>query len=259
MMPSTTVTDSVTDPFAIDATTMPGRERWRRALSALATVMADPDRTDQVLVFSIYANAGSLPSRIHRFLDDPTGRRLFEERRYLDSRTIDLDALAALPTNTLGHAYATFMRANGLTPDVFDAPPEQVRDEQMTYVVQRLRQTHDLWHVVTGFQTTPTSEIALQAFTFGHLGAPSSAVLALAGTLRAARVMPTLFLEVARAFRAGRRADRLATFAWEDHWETPLDEVRALLDISPAFVAAAHRAIGPVGDDAFARRPTAMA
>src|SRR5579883_1038025 len=99
-------------------------ERLRRAFTALARVAANPDETDQVLVFSSHINAGTTKARIGMFLSDPDGRRLYAERRAIDSTT-DLDALAALPEGTLGHAYATFLRARGLTPEVFDgAPPE---------------------------------------------------------------------------------------------------------------------------------------
>src|SRR5688572_25990264 len=93
-----------------DATTLSAFGRWRRALAALGKVMIDPTRTDQVLVFSIYANAGSMPMRIDRFFASEAGRRLYEEHRTIDSRSIDLDALAALPAGTLGHAYAQFLR-----------------------------------------------------------------------------------------------------------------------------------------------------
>ncbi|HEY5935865.1 MAG TPA: Coq4 family protein [Kofleriaceae bacterium] len=226
----------------IDATEMPAAQRWGRALAALGKVLADPERTDQVLVFSVYANAGTMRDRIHLFLDDPAGRRLFEEHRTIDARSVDLDALGALPVGTLGRAYADFLRRHQLSPDVFEAPPEEVRDPAIAYVIQRLRQTHDLWHVVTGYETDPGSEIALQAFTFGQLRAPSSLVLALAGSLRAGRIKPALVLEVAYAMRAGRRAQAFAAFPWEDHWQTPLSAVRDLLGISPAFVDRTERA-----------------
>jgi ubiquinone biosynthesis protein COQ4 len=216
-----------------DATTLSTFTRWRRALGALAQVMADPEKTDQVLVFSIYANAGSMPKRIHRFFESPDGRRLFEEHRAIDSRTVDLDALAALPEGTLGHAYADFLRSRGLTPTVFDNPPTEVSDPRMQYVVQRLRQTHDLWHVVTGHDTDPASEIALQAFTFAQVRAPSSAILAAAGTLRAKLAMPRepIARRVLRSMRSGMRANPLPVFPWEDHWSTPLVEVRDMLGI----------------------------
>lgn len=216
----------------VDATLMPARERWRRAIRALGLVLANPERTDQVLEFSIYANAGSLAQRSSRFFDSPVGRRLYEERRTIDARTIDLDALLALPPDTLGHAYATFLRSRGLTPDVFEAPPEEVTDPRASYVVQRLRQTHDLWHVVTGHDTDPASEIALQAFTFAQTRAPSSLLLAVLGTVRATPHKPLLIVDVARAFVRGARAERFAVFPWEDHWATPLDEVRAMLGVA---------------------------
>lgn len=229
-------------PTQPDATEMSAAQRWRHALAALAKVLADPERTDQVLVFSVYANAGTMRDRIHLFLDDPAGRRMFDEQRMIDARSVDLDALGALPSGTLGRAYADFLRRHQLSPDVFEAPPEEIRDPAIAYVIQRLRQTHDLWHVVTGYETDPGSEIALQAFTFGQLRAPSSLVLALAGSLRAGRVKPSLVLEVAHAMRAGSRAPSFAAFPWEDHWRTPLSAVRELLGISPAFVARTDRA-----------------
>lgn len=224
---------------AEDISQLPAIERWRRALGALAKVLANPERTDQVLVFSSYANAGSMSSRTHLFYDDPRGRRLYDEHRTIDSHTVDLDALSALPAGTLGHAYADFLKSRGLTPEVFDAAPEEIKDPRTQYVVQRVRQTHDLWHVVTGCNTDPAGEIALQAFTFAQTRAPSTAILAVAGTLRGLREKRSLPRDVALAFRAGLRAEKLASFPWEDHWATPLAEVRAMLGIAPESLAAA--------------------
>jgi len=214
-------------------------ERWRRALGALARVVANPEQTDQVLVFSSYANAGTMSDRIHHFFDDPRGQRLFDEHRTIDSRTLDLDALEALPAGTLGHEYARFLRSRGLTPEVFDAPPKKIHNPRAQYVVQRIRQTHDLWHVVTGCNTDPAGEIALQAFTFAQLRAPSTAILAVVGTLRGVREVPSLPRDVLAAYRAGSRAQKLATFPWEDYWATPLTRVRELLgvDVRPRAAA----------------------
>jgi ubiquinone biosynthesis protein COQ4 len=182
-------------------------------------------------VFSSYANAGSLDERVRFFYDDPRGRRLFDERRAIDSRTIDLDVLAALPAGTLGRAYAEFMRSHGLTPDVFDGAPDDIRDPIRAYAVQRLRQTHDLWHVVINAQTDPAGEIALQAFTYAQLHAPSSAILAAIGTLRGAREDRAIVRDAIALYRLGRRAGSLATFLWEDHWATPLVDVRRMLGL----------------------------
>src|SRR5258706_2970705 len=165
----TTRTTQITE----DITTLPAPVRWGRALRALARVLTNPEETDQVLVFSSYINGGASEQRLRFFLDDPRGQRLYAERRALDSHTIDLDTLVKLPEGTLGHAYATFMKLHGLTPDVFDGTPTEVSDPRHAYIIQRLRQSHDLWHVVTNCQTDPAGEIALQAFTYAQLKAPS--------------------------------------------------------------------------------------
>ena len=214
-----------------DIASLPAPVRWRRALRALVRVLANPEETDQVLVFSSYINAGTTTHRLERFYADPRGRKLYAERRAIDSHTVDLEALANLPAGTLGHAYATFMTSRGLTPNVFDGSPEEIHDPRAAYVVQRMRQTHDLWHVVTNAETDPAGEIALQAFTYAQTRAPSTLILALTGTLRGVRERRVLPREVAAMFRTGRHAEKLATFPWEDHWATPLVEVRAMLGL----------------------------
>jgi ubiquinone biosynthesis protein Coq4 len=215
--------------------------RWQRAFQSLGRILANPEATDEVLVFSTYANAGSLHRRLHRFFDDPAGRRLYREQRAIDSHTVDLDALSALPAGTLGHAYAHFLRSRGLTPDVFDGPPADVRDPRAAYVVQRMRQTHDLWHVVTGHDTDYAGEIALQAFTFGQVRAPSTLILSMAGTLKGLREKPGLPLDVLAAFRAGNAARPLVAFPWEDHWSTPLAEVREMLALATTPATTTHQ------------------
>ena len=160
--------------------------------------------------------------------------KLFTEKRALDSHTIDLDALAALPEGTLGHAYAKFMKTHGLTPDVFDGSPEDVRDERAAYVIQRMRQTHDLWHVVTNCETDPAGEIALQAFTYAQVRAPSSGILALLGTLKSLRYTRDVGPDALELYRMGDAAKPLPVFPWEDHWSTPLVEVRKMLGVPVA-------------------------
>ncbi|CAN5641810.1 hypothetical protein BH11MYX1_BH11MYX1_31820 [soil metagenome] len=233
-------------PAGTDLSDLPATVRWRRALAALARVLEHPDQTEQVLIFTSYANAGTNATRFERFLTDPRGRKLFDDRRALDSTTIDLDALYALPSGTLGHAYASFMKRHGLTPNVFDGPPEDITDPCRAYVIQRMRQTHDLWHVVTNAETDPAGEVALQAFYWAQLGAPSAGIIAALGTLKTLRHEPRILRDVVAMIRLGRRADRMPTFNWEDHWTTPVTEVRTRMNLPEA-----PRAIGGYTRGAF--------
>jgi ubiquinone biosynthesis protein COQ4 len=214
-----------------DVAELPSRVRMARALRTLAKILADPEQTELVFEFASLINAGGRDERLAKFWKDPDGAKLYEQRRALDSTTIDLERLAALPEGTLGHAYARFMKAHGLTPDVFDGPPADVRDPRSAYVIQRVRQTHDLWHVVTNAETDPAGEIALQAFSFAQLRAPSAGILAIAGALRSRNHTRQIARDAIAMYRLGTRANKLVVFAWEDHWETPITEVRRMLGL----------------------------
>jgi ubiquinone biosynthesis protein COQ4 len=222
------------DPMPTDMLDLSAPERWRRALKALTRVMTNPDETDQVLLFVGYANAGTIARRQAALAGDAEWEQLYLDHPAIDSRTIDIPTMAALPTGTLGRAYADFLIANHLTPDVFDGPPAGVPDPRVAYAIQRMRQTHDLWHVITGHNTDFAGEIRLQAFTYAQLGAPASGILAAVGSVRGTRHHPALAAEALAAYRAGKRAKRFATYRYEDNWMTPLAVVRAQLNVTPA-------------------------
>jgi ubiquinone biosynthesis protein COQ4 len=217
---------------AMDLASLSAVQRWSGALVELVKAIADLEDTQQVIKFLNLSNSGpSIRKRVEQFFSDPAGRKLYEARRAIDSRTVDLDALAALPEGTLGRAYATFLRSRGLTPAAFDGAPKGITDSRQSYLFQRLRQTHDLWHVATGCSTDFIGEIALQAFTFAQLRAPGNGILAVTAALRTAHLHRGIVRRMLELYRAGRHANRLPTFPWEDHWTTPLAEVRAMLGL----------------------------
>ena len=213
--------------------------RWSRALLALKRLAQNPGDTQAALEFGVHLNAGRIAERAQRLLEDPEGRRLYESRRFIDRSTVDLDALAKLPADTLGGAYARFMRSRGITPEIFEAPPG-LADPVATYLTLRVRQTHDLWHVLTGYDTDVPGEIELQAFTYGQLGAPSALLLGGLGALRRRRVDPHALTRARAAYRRGLATARLIPFPWEDHWSAPLSALRASLRCPPHEVHDAH-------------------
>lgn len=205
---------------------LPAWRRWLIGLRALLEVGKDPDRTDKVLEAYEHLNAGGEPRRARAFYASPDGEALFQANASLDATTVDFDALAQLPEGTLGHAYATFMKQRGLTPDLFAARGELSRE---VYVIKRLRQTHDLWHVLTGIDTDVPGELELQAFTFTQLWIPSAFLLVTLGALRWLYRWPGLPVRVLRGMRNGLRARLLSPVRWEQHWATPLPQLRRAL------------------------------
>jgi ubiquinone biosynthesis protein COQ4 len=152
------------------------------------------------------------------------GRRLLAERPQIDSKHVDFAALAALPDGTLGREYVRLLADYGITPDSFRPPPGY--GELPGYVTMRLRQTHDLWHLLTGYPPDPCGEILISAFIYGQVGAPSSLLLALLGPLRYGLGRHGLLGEVRAAYRRGKATPPLATVFWEELWAEPLAAVR---------------------------------
>jgi ubiquinone biosynthesis protein COQ4 len=75
---------------------------------------------------------------------------------------VKLDELRQLPTGTLGREYARMLDDRGLAPlEVTAETREKFKNNPYPL---RYTTTHDLFHVLTGFPTTPAGELGLLAF-----------------------------------------------------------------------------------------------
>jgi ubiquinone biosynthesis protein COQ4 len=207
--------------LAIEGTPL---ERLRAALFALRALMRHPNDTKQAFYLGLLVNRSRYANFIARLTLDDEGARLLREQPAIDSRHIDFDALRALPPDTLGGAYVRFLDERRLDPDLFRAPPGL--PELPAYVSQRMRQVHDLWHVLTGYDSDLAGEVALQAFTFAQTGMPSAALIAGGAILRFGLRRPRIVFLAVQGYLRGRRARFLPPLRLEDRFERPLDEVR---------------------------------
>ncbi|GAA6619660.1 Coq4 family protein [Scytonema sp. NUACC26] len=144
------------------------------------------------------------------------------QQRYL-SDTPDLAALSELPPGSLGHSYALHIQQANLDPDFY--PKMQVCDDA-SYLILRLRQTHDIWHVVTGFGTEGLGELQLQAFSLAQTHLPIAAAVLASGIWKILLQMPEhldlLMQSLYRAYELGQNAKPLLAQRWEQEWEKPL-------------------------------------
>lgn len=77
--------------------------------------------------------------------------------------TIDLDALAALPPNTFGHAYATFMKRNQLSLFVVSDAIDPAMRRRNAFGI-RYAVTHDMFHVLLDYGASWPGEMGVLAF-----------------------------------------------------------------------------------------------
>ncbi len=208
-----------------------------RALGGFLTLVRDPREIAGVFTITdALRTKEEVQPLVDWFGRDPAGRRALDERR---PTPVDLDALSRLAPGTLGRAFADHMRARGLDPHAFPALPMSNPHE---FVTAHLYDTHDVWHVVAGFDTDVAGELGLQAFYLAQFPARLSLTLLAAGMLNTLGPgfddRDRRMREVVRGWLLGRTSRPLFGVRWDELWSAPLAEVRARLGIDAEAVEA---------------------
>ncbi len=164
----------------------------------------------------------------------------FNQERYY-APDYDFEELAHLPADTLGYAYYHHIVDHGLSPklafgyrayqEAEDAAGKlQDMPEVMKYSTVRGFQLHDIWHPLTGFDTTPVGEIGLQAFTLAQFHKPYNAFWMSISATRTLLIAPeqttATFDAIAAGWQLGKRAKSLINTHWEEMFDRPLDGLR---------------------------------
>ncbi|ATB41705.1 hypothetical protein CYFUS_007175 [Cystobacter fuscus] len=199
--------------------------RVSRAALAMIRNANDPDRVFD-LIEALYSSSDAAQKAVARMSRDPEIARVMRERPRLGR--IDLEALGRLPRGTLGRTFVDHLRESGLDPNLLRV---QEAPDAASYVKAHLFETHDLWHVVTGFPTTSEGEMGLQAFYFAQSGSRVSMGVFVAGLcftfLKNFELCEVAMPLVVRGWLLGRRARRLFGTDWKTLLDRPLEEVRA--------------------------------
>lgn len=204
-----------------------------RALRAIARLVKNPARLEEVFRIVDAIESPELARQFERdFADDPKMQQALRDRPRIGA--IEIAELEAMPEGSLGRAFAGFLTGNGLDPE--DLEVNEVKSA-FDYIRAHLRETHDVWHVATGFDSDVAGELGLQAFYYAQFKAPLSVMLLTVGFLN------TFFYEmddrdrrmrqIVRGYLMGKRASSLVGYRWAEHWDKPLAEVRRELGLDP--------------------------
>lgn len=210
-----------------------------RALWSFVRLVRDPNRLDEVFTFSdqlVGSHSDTLQEMVEHVRKTPQGERALREKPRLSLR---LDALRSHPEGSLAQAFAEFLTVRGLKPE--SIPTLAAPDEQ-SYLRAHLYETHDLWHVVTGFETDVAGELGLQAFYAAQLPGKLPIALLTMGFINtllyawgdSARRLDA----ITRGYALGKRARSLFGTDWASLWSTPLAEVREQLGLGERVEAA---------------------
>lgn len=203
-----------------------------RLLWTLIRLSRNPEKTELVFDLSeLLFKMQAYHATTQKLSTEETFKELALSRKLMPE--INLKNLAKLPEGSLGQTYAKHMLDRGLSPDFYRSV-NVVNDT--TWSMMWFRQTHDLWHVATGFDTDAPSEIGLQAFTMALMLTPLSALIVGISLLKAVIVNPSKLGEVinnvVRGVTLGQQAGAVFAYKWDENWNKPLVEVRRELGLS---------------------------
>ena len=210
-----------------------------RALRAARVLANDPDDLPQVFTIIESLSGDSLDRIARRMRRSETGRRVLATRPDVVGLLADRAALARLPEGSLGRAYLAFVLRENISAEGIRAAATKGMEHvselpaPLDFVHQRMRDTHDLWHAVTGYSGDVLGETALLAFTFAQTWNPGIALVLAIGLAKTiggehGKDARKTILE---GFRRGRDAAWLPGQEWESMLALPVDEVRRRLRV----------------------------
>jgi ubiquinone biosynthesis protein COQ4 len=207
-----------------------------RIALATARVLLDSERTEEIHVVEELTGRGAYERLRRELRASGAADELLRERPELCSEQVDYAALRGLPRDTLGFQYVDHLDRHGLAADSQAAATHHVADPEIAYLMRRFRQTHDVWHALTGLGVAGHEEVILHAFSWGQLRLPVSAMIVVAGTLKhivlEAR-FGALRHGLREAYRSGRDAQPLLAVFWERLWDEPMARVRERYGVRP--------------------------
>ena len=207
---------------------------WPAAWRTLMKLRRDPDDTS--LVFEIFdALPGSgYDASYAAFRESEVGRRVLAEQRVLLDKLNDRDWLASLPEGSLGRAYHDFtareqLSADGLVEASLTNPTDEPPDDpDAALFYERLRDMHDLEHVVSGYGRDLVGEASVLTLDLAQRWYAGLAVIVGLGYWEGSKESRAVQRE---AWPRGKQAKWLGCADWERHLEEPLDQVRRELGL----------------------------
>lgn len=208
-----------------------------RAARALSALLRDPDDLPQVFTL-VESISGTAHFRlVHGFERRATGQRLLRDKPDIVAILADRERLRALPEGSLGRAYLAFVESENISADgirqaSIEGRVTRSKDERFAYVADRMRDTHDLWHAVTGYRGDVLGELSLLAFSLGQHWNSAVALIVLAALVKGYGHADVRM--VIDGFRRGRATKAwLPATDWESLLALPLEDVRAKLGVEP--------------------------
>jgi ubiquinone biosynthesis protein COQ4 len=214
-----------------------------QAVRSVRALIANPENTGEVFKIIEALKGGSLARAVARMEADPQGRALLHSKPAILPLLSDREALRALPAGSLGRAYLDFVEsqylsADGLVAASEEAPRGREKNPDEIWLANRLRDIHDLQHVMCGYGRDELGELCLLAFMCAQTPNRGIAFIIFMARRKFRQEAPEIDIDacVAEGRRIGERAKWFATVGWEQRLAEPLQSLREELGVSSPSV-----------------------
>lgn len=229
-------------PLVIDSNRKTPRIRPLKAWSHMRQLIADKEDTEQVFHIIEALNGRALVNNLEAFAKTPDGQKRLAEREYLPPILDDHSWIRDLPPGTVGRAYLEFMTREGLSAQGLVDESEKFRstlrdyDDDLQWYGNRLRDTHDLFHVLSGYNRDALGEASLLAFSYSQNPGRGVIFIAFMGIRTIAKAAPKE-ARIMDCFWEGKRHGAAAKRIMQEDiralMHEPIDAARARLGIQP--------------------------
>jgi ubiquinone biosynthesis protein COQ4 len=203
-------------------------------------LLKDKEDTAQVFEIMRALSGRSVPNGYARLLKTPAGGSIAFRHQELADILSYRAFLARLPEGSVGRTYLDFttvenISAQGLIEDSRKGIDESIDSAHpYAWYGRRLRDIHDLWHVLTGYGRDALGEACLVGFSYAQTKSHGFGLIAVAGALKLRRETPGLpaLRAVWEGYKNGRRAAWLPGEDYVQLLSEPLSAARRRLNIA---------------------------
>ncbi len=209
-------------------------QAWR----SMRALIANPENTGEVFKIIEALKGASLSRAVSRLESSQQGRELLQRKPQILPVLTDREGLRAMPEGSVGRAYLAFVEsqylsADGLVAASEEAPRGDERSPETIWLANRLRDIHDLQHVVCGYGRDELGELSLLSFMCAQTPNRGIAFIIFMARRKFRQDAPQFDADacVAEGRHTGETATWFATVNWEERLAEPLDQLRAELGI----------------------------
>jgi ubiquinone biosynthesis protein COQ4 len=213
-----------------------------KALRALGRLLKDKEDTAQVFEIMRALSGRSIPNGYAKLLKSPAGGSIAFRHQELAEILSDREFLSRLPEGSVGRAYLHFttsenISAQGLIEESRKGMEDEALDSEHPYAWygRRMRDIHDLWHVLTGYGRDALGETCVVSFSYAQTKSAGFALIGAAGALKLRKEIGGGHPFVGAAWQAYRNGAKAAWLPGEDYvrlLSENLDAARARLNIA---------------------------